>query len=62
MASGDITFAVPNLASHVGARKANVAAAATAILAGEPITQALGGTTVTAMLTNLPVVGTNFLA
>jgi len=62
MAVGDITFAVPNLASHVGARKANVAAGATAINPGEPLTQALGGTTVTAMATNLPVVGTNFLA
>lgn len=61
MASGDISMGVPNLASHVGARKANVAAGATAILPGEPLTQALGGTTVTAMATNKPVVGTDFL-
>lgn len=61
MAVGDITFAVPNLASHVGARKANVAAGATAINAGEPVAATLGGITVTAMATNKPVVGTDFL-
>lgn len=61
MAAGDITFAVPNLASHVGARKANVAAGATAIYAGEPVAATLGGTTVTAMATNKPVVGTDYL-
>jgi len=61
MAVGDITFAVPNLASHVGARKANVAAGATTINPGEPVAATLGGTTVTAMATNKPVVGTDYL-
>lgn len=62
MATGDITFAVPNLASHVGARKANVAAGATTINPGEPVAATLGGATVTAMATNKPVVGTDYLA
>lgn len=42
MAVGDISFAVPNLASHVGARKANVAAGATTINPGEPVAATLG--------------------
>jgi len=62
MAAGDIQFAVPNLASHVGARKANVAAGATTINPGEPVAATLGGATVTAMATNKPVVGTDYLA
>lgn len=61
MAVGDITFAVPNLAAAVGSRKANVAAGATTINPGEPIAATLGGTTVTAMATNKPVVGTDYL-
>lgn len=62
MAAGDITFAVPNILSYVGSRKANVAAGATTINPGEPVSQALGGVTVTAMATNKPVVATDFLA
>lgn len=61
MAVGDISFAVPNLASHVGARKANVAAGATTINPGEPVAATLGGVTVTAMATNKPVVATDYL-
>lgn len=61
MAVGDITFAIPNLISHVGSRKANVAAGATTINAGEPVAATLGGVTVTAMATNKPVVATDFL-
>lgn len=39
----------------------NVAAAATAILPGEPVARALGAATVTQMATNKPVVATDFL-
>ncbi len=46
----------------IGARKYNVAAGATAILAGEPVAKDLGAATVTAMATNKPVVATDFLA
>lgn len=45
-----------------GSRTYNVAAGATAILAGEPVTHALGLATVTQMTTNKPVVATDFLA
>jgi len=43
-----------------GSKKANVAAAATAILSGEPVSRAPGATTVTAAATNFPVVGTDY--
>ncbi len=46
----------------IGARKFNVAAGATAILAGEPVAKDLGAAIVTAMATNKPVVATDFLA
>ncbi len=62
MAVGDITFANPNLLKEVGSRKENVAAGATTINPGEPVAATLGGTTVTAMATNKPVVGTDYLA
>lgn len=39
----------------------NVAAGATTINPGEPVTRALGGITVTAMATNKPVVATDYL-
>lgn len=61
MATGDITLALPNVSQLVGARKANVASGATTINPGEPVARALGGTTVTAMATNKPVVGTDYL-
>jgi hypothetical protein len=61
MAIGDITIYEPSASQLNGAKKANVAAGATKINPGEPVAQALGGVTVTAMATNKPVVGTDFL-
>ena len=62
MAAGDIEiFEKGPITNVIGSRKANVAAGATAILAGEPVARALGGVTVTAMATNKPVVATDFL-
>lgn len=61
MAIGDIyPLEIAGLQQN-GAKKANVAAAATTILPGEPISWALGAATVTAMATNKPVVATDFL-
>lgn len=45
---------------YPGSKPANVAAAATAILSGEPTSRVPGATTVTAAATNFPVVGTDF--
>lgn len=62
MALGDFIILEQNSMTARGARLYNVAAAATTINAGEPVTRALGGVTVTAMATNKPVVGTDYLA
>lgn len=58
----DIQILNQGVLEQVGAKRYNVAAGATTINPGEPVTCALGGTTVTAMATNKPVVGTDFLA
>lgn len=62
MAIGDITVLEQNSMTGRGARRYNVAAGATAILAGEPVARALGATSVTAAATNTPVVSTDFYA
>lgn len=62
MSIGDIQLYESTTSQLNGAKKANVAAGATKINPGEPVTQALGGIVVTAMATNKPVVGTDFLA
>lgn len=62
MALGDITILDQSVMAGVGARKFQVAASATLINAGEPVTKALGGFVVTPMATNKPVVATDFLA
>lgn len=61
MAIGDIQFYDLSTVSLNGAKKANVASGATTINPGEPVARALGAATVTAMATNKPVVGTDFL-
>ncbi len=61
MATGDITIYDQSTIQQNGAKKANVAAAATTINPGEPIAVTLGAATVTAMATNKPVVGTDYL-
>ena len=45
----------------IGSRKFGVAMGATAILAGEPVVKTLGATSVTAMATNSPQVGTHYV-
>ena len=62
MATGDITVLEQASMTGRGARKYNVAAGATTINPGEPVARALGATTVTAMATNKPVVGTDYVA
>lgn len=62
MALGDITFydsANPGLPAS---ERYAVAASATTIKAGEPVSKALGDFVVTPMATNKPVVATDFLA
>ncbi len=54
----DIIFATP---TYVGSRTYNVAAAATTINPGDPVVQDLGAAVVTAMATNKPVVGTDYV-
>lgn len=68
MAVGDFTILEASSASSGrGSRKYNVAAAATAINAGEPVIRGLGDTTVTRLYTtgstgtNAPVVGTDYV-
>lgn len=61
MALGDIqVLRVDNGHGQSGAVSANVAAGATAILSGEPVSKALGATTAIAAATATPVVGTDF--
>jgi len=45
----------------IGSKTFIVAAGATAINPGEPVVRALGGTSVTAMATNKPAVGTDYV-
>lgn len=62
MAIGDIQYYEPSTISLNGAKKAIVAANATTINPGEPVAISLGAVQVaTAMATNKPVVGTDFL-
>jgi len=61
MALGDITLYSEQAHGITGGLKANVAASATLIYAGEPVTHALGGAAVTPMATNKPVVATDYL-
>ena len=60
--TGDITILDQSVMAGNGAKKYIVLAGATAILAGEPVTKALGAASVTQMATNKPVVATDFLA
>lgn len=60
--TGDITILDQSVMAGNGAKKYIVLAGATAILAGEPVTKALGAPSVTQMATNKPVVATDFLA
>ena len=61
MASGDIQYYEISTIQLNGSKKANVAAAATTILPGEPVSRALGAVSVTQMATNKPVVAVDFL-
>lgn len=60
--TGDITILDQSTMAGIGARKYLVAASATLIYPGEPVTKALGAAVVTPMATNKPVVATDFLA
>jgi hypothetical protein len=65
MARGDITIYDEGAFGYPGDDYFNVAASATLINPGEPVTKALGNTSgavVTPMATNKPVVATDFLA
>jgi hypothetical protein len=61
MASGDIVILEQTSTGGRGSRLYNVALGATAIKAGEPVVRALGATSVTAMATNKPLVGTDYV-
>ena len=61
MAKGDILVHKTLVFGEPASKTCNVAAGATTINPGEPVTRALGGITVTAMATNKPVVATDFL-
>lgn len=62
MALNDIVVLASGPFGTVGAKKFAVAAGATTINPGEPVVKALAGTSVSAMATNKPVVGTDYLA
>lgn len=62
MALNDIQYLNDATFGTAGSVKYAVAAGATTINPGEPVLKALGGFVVTAMATNKPVVGTDFLA
>lgn len=62
MALGDITLFKEQAHGVSGSQTFAVAASATLIYAGEPVTKALGAAVVTPMATNKPVVATDFLA
>lgn len=67
MSIGDFTELESNSMGSRGSRTYNVAAAATAILAGEPVVRTLGATTVTRLYgtgttgSNAPVTATDFV-
>ena len=61
MAVGDITIIEQASMMGRGARLYNVALNTTVINAGEPVARALGAVVVTAMSTNKPVAGTDYL-
>ena len=62
MALGDLKILDQSVMAGNGARPFQVAASATLIYAGEPVTKALGAAVVTPMATNKPVVATDYLA
>ena len=62
MALGNITILDQSTMAGIGARPQQVQANSTTIYAGEPVAKALGAQYVTAMATNKPVVGTDYLA
>ena len=62
MALGDITIYDEGAFGYPGDEEFAVAASATTIKAGEPVSWALGGYVVTPMATNKPVIGTDYLA
>lgn len=64
MALGDITILREGQFGGVGSRQYVVGTSATTIKAGEPVAKALGNTSgkkVTALATNAPVVGTDYI-
>jgi hypothetical protein len=62
MAIGDFVILEASSASAGrGSRVVNVAPGATTINPGEPVVRSLGATSVTAMATNKPVVGTDYV-
>ena len=61
MAINDIQLLAPSAFGSTGSKVCNVAAGATAINPGEPVVKALGATSVTAMATNSPQVGTHYV-
>lgn len=62
MALGDITLYDEGAFGYPGDVEYVVDASATLIYAGEPVAKALGGTAVTPLATNKPVVATDFMA
>lgn len=62
MSLGNITIYDEAAFGYPGDDEYAVAASATLIYPGEPVTKALGGAAVTPMATNKPVVATDFLA
>lgn len=62
MAINDITILDPGQFGSIGTIQYAVAASATLIYPGEPVTKALGDFVVSPMATNKPVVATDFLA
>src|SRR5258708_142006 len=61
MAKGDITVLEHASTNGRGSRLYNVALGATAILAGEPVSRVLGATNVTAGVSPLGVVATDYI-
>lgn len=61
MSIGDFTILEQNSTNGRGSRVQNVALGATKINPGEPVVRALGATSVTAMATNSPQVGTHYV-
>jgi hypothetical protein len=59
---GDITLLREGQFGAIGSRTFAVAASATTIKAGEPVSKALSASVVTPAATNTPVVGTDYMA